>query len=287
MAGRAKTAAGQQTTLQRTGSSDSAATKLGPVHCGGLVGLSHGRWWLAAFVFVMGCQSADVKACRDQYLVTHALVAAVDPQDLASVDNALASVQTNLKVCQQANLAEETKQLTLAQRKLESHQGYLQAQGSQRELTPAQLDELEKSGDLTCPKGQQYQYKKSGKKIKCTGPQIAEMNAAEAKAYFGSRGFKLVEAPNRVKAERGSESYTFDFTDGDSSGPAACLVVFSQPGIAWQETVARLTGAMPSRLKEGTPVKVGKKELPFTLQADPVQAILRFGNCAPPETSPR
>lgn len=270
----------------RSGNADSAVSERETLRRRCRERSSHGWMWLVAIGVAAGCQPAEVKSCRDQYLVTHALVAAVDPQDLASVENALGSVQTNLKVCQTANLAEETKQLTLAQRKLESHQSYLQAQGSQRELTPAQLDELEKNGDPTCPKGQQYQYKKSGKKIKCTGPQVVQMNATEAKVYFGSRGFKVVEAPRRIKAERGSESYTFDFAAGNGDGPAQCLVVFSQPGIAWQETVSRLTGVMPSRLKEGTPVKVGKGELPFTLQADPVQAILRFGSCTPAETSP-
>jgi hypothetical protein len=226
------------------------------------------------------CQPAEVKDCRDRYLVTHAQVATVDPQDLASVEAALGSVQSNLEVCQRANLAEETKQLDTAKRKLESHQSYLRARGSQKELTPEQLDALEKDGDPECPKGQAYQYQKSGKRIRCTGPQIISMNAAQAKAYFGGRGFKVTVTDKGLKAEMGSESYSFEYAKENDAAPAQCVVVFSQPGIAWQETIARLTGAMPSRLKEGTPVRVGKLEVPFTLQADPVQAILRFGACA-------
>lgn len=228
---------------------------------------------------VMACQPAEVKECRDRYLVTHSLVAGVDPQDLASVETALAAVQGNLEVCERASLAEETKQLSTAKRKLESHQSYLHARESQKELSPEQLDALVKTGDPECPKGQAYQYKKSGKRVRCTGPQIVNMTSAEAKAYFGGRGFKMTETDKGVKAEMGSESYSFEFAKGSTSA-ADCLVVFSQPNIAWQETVARLTGAMPSRLKQGTPVRVGERELPFSVEADPLQAIVRFGNCA-------
>jgi hypothetical protein len=250
------------------------------------------RAWALAFGVVaagaaLGCQPAEVKDCRDRYLVTHAQVAAVDPQDLTSVEAALGAVQSNLEVCERANLAEESKQLDTAKRKLESHQSYLRARGAQKVLTPEQLDALEKDGDPECPKGQAYQYQKSGKRIRCTGPQIISMNAVQAKAYFGGRGFKVSDTDKGLKAEMGSESYTFEYAKEDDA-PAQCIVVFSQPGIAWQETIARLTGAMPSRLKEGTPVRVGKLEVPFTLQADPVQAILRFGACAaggPPGTS--
>ncbi len=234
--------------------------------------------WLAVSCFVAACTPAEVKECRDRYLVTHAEVAAVDPQDLSSVEAALGSVQGNLAVCERANLAEESKQLSMAKRKLESHQSYLRSRESQKELTPQQLDALEKNGDPECPKGQAYQYRKSGKKIRCTGPQILSMNAAEAKAYFGGRGFKIVDTDKGLKAEMGSESYTFEY--GDTASAAECVVIFSQPGIAWQETVARVTGAMPSRLKEGTPVRVGKLEVPYSLVTDPVQAILRFGTCA-------
>lgn len=229
---------------------------------------------------VAGCQPAEVKECRDRYLVTHAQVAAVDPQDLASVESALGAVDGNLEVCQRASLAEESKQLGMAKRKLESHQSYLRSRESQREFTPEQLDALEKNGDPECPKGQAYQYKKSGKKIRCTGPQILGMNETEAKAYFGGRGFKLNSTDKGLKAELGSEYYSFEYASNGRGSAAECVVIFSQPGIAWQETVARVTGAMPSRLKLGTPVRMGKLDVPYVLDTDPVQAILRFGTCA-------
>jgi hypothetical protein len=236
---------------------------------------------LAAIVGVLqGCQGAEVTECRERYLVTHAQVGAVDPNDLASVSSALDAVRTNLEVCERAKLTEETKQLSGALRKLESQGAFLEVQGSQKELTSEELEALEKQGDPDCPKGQVYQYKKSGKRIRCTGSQVLTMSLQQAKTYFGGRGFKLSETGDKLKTERGSESYTFDYTEEGREQPATCVVVFSPPGIAWQETVARLSGAAPARLKVGTPVRVGKSDIPYSLEADPVQAILRFGTCA-------
>lgn len=236
---------------------------------------------LAAIVGVaQGCKGAEVKECRERYLVTHVQVGAVDPNDLASVSAAVDAVRANLDVCERAKLTEETKQLSGALRKLESQGAFLEVQGSQKELTPEQLDALEKQGDPDCPKGQVYQYKKSGKRIRCTGSQILAMNQEQARTYFGARGFKLSETGAKLKAERGSESYTLDYAGEGSGNAAQCIVVFSPPGIAWQETVARLTGVAPARLKLGSPVRVGKSDVPYSLEADPVQAILRFGTCA-------
>ncbi len=184
-----------------------------------------------------------------------------------------------MAVCQKANLAEESKQLNLAKRKLESQVTYLRQIANRKELTPAEVDELVKKGDPDCPKGQSYQYRKTGKKVRCTGSQILAMGLKEAKSHFAGRGFKIHESPNGIKAELGSESYAFEYGAGPEAR-ATCVVVFSQAGIAWQETVTRVSGVMPQRLKEGTPLSLGKDEIPYTLQADPVQAILRFGNCA-------
>lgn len=241
-----------------------------------------------AFGASFACQSAEVKECRDKYLVTHAQVAAVDMNELDSVESAFGAVEANLAVCQKASLAEESKQLNVAKRKLESQVTYLRQIANRKELTPAEVDELVKKGDPDCPKGQSYQYRKTGKQVRCTGSQILGMSLKEAKSHFAGRGFKIHELTNGIKAELGSESYTFEYGAGPETR-ATCVVVFSQAGIAWQETVTRVSGVMPHRLKEGTPLTLGKDEVPYTLQVDPVQAILRFGNCSQggaPPTAP-
>lgn len=234
---------------------------------------------LLPLLVVVGCHSAEVKECRDRYLQTHASVAGVDTGDLLAVERTLAEVEANLVVCQQANLAEESKQLTTAKRKLESHQSYLRQRESHKPLTPEQIESLVHNGDPECPRGQAYLYKQSGKKIRCVGPQIVSMTLDEARAYFTGRGYTLHDKPNGVKAELGSESYHFEYAPGATDEPARCLSVFSVPGIAWQETASRVSGVKPSRLKEGTPMRVGQRDLPFVVEKDPVQAILHFGEC--------
>jgi hypothetical protein len=245
---------------------------------------SHTRRWvrglqLSALVGVCACQPAEVKECRDKYLLTHAEVGAVNMNELDSVEQALGAVETNLALCEKAKLADESKQLTLAKRKLESQAVYLRRNANRKELTVEEIDELVKQGDPSCPKGQSYQYKKTGKKVRCTGSQILAMHQKEAKAHFAGRGFRVHELASGIKAELGSESYAFDYGAGPDAR-ATCVVVFSQAGIAWQETVTRVSGVMPQRLKEGTPLTLGGEEIPYTLEADPIQAILRFGSCA-------
>jgi hypothetical protein len=246
------------------------------------LGLSRGLvpWALAASALAgLGCESADVKLCRSQYLQAYAEVAAVDTAELDSVEKALLLVNSTYEVCQRAGLAEEKKQLTVARNKLESHQAYLQRQATQKKLTPDELAKLVKQGDPYCPKGQSYTYQKAGGKVKCTGAQIADMNWKQANEYFSQRGFKLTRDGGKFKAESGSESYNYTFTGPDDAGPAKCLVVFAPAGIAWEETAARITGERPSRLKRNEPIKTARGAVPLAVEEDAVQAILRLGDC--------
>lgn len=235
---------------------------------------------LALLVFGTGCESADVKLCRSQYLQAYAEVAAVDTSELESVEKALGLVNSTFEICDRAGLGEEKKQLTVARNKLESHQTYLQRQSTQKKLTPDELAKLVKQGDPDCPKGQSYTYQKAGGKVRCTGAQIADMNWKQANEYFGQRGFKLTRDGGKFKAESGSESYNYTFAQADDPGPAKCLVVFAPAGIAWEETASRITGERPSRLKRNEPIKTSRGMVPLAIEEDAVQAILRLGDCS-------
>ncbi len=225
------------------------------------------------------CDPREVSACRDSYLSTHALVSSVDTTSLESVEQSLDAVQKTLDLCEAANLSEESGELKKARRKLQSHQSYLRQQVNQKPLTDQELAKLVKEGDPGCPRGQAYQYKNSGKKIVCKGPQLAEMNWSEADSYFTGRGYKVSKQGSELKAEYGSESYSYSFSRVDDSGPAKCLVIFASPGIAWQEAVARVTGTKPQTLKEGQPVKTKGRELALGLINDQTQAIIKLGEC--------
>jgi hypothetical protein len=162
---------------------------------------------------------------------------------------------------------------------LQSHLDYLHDHGKPKQLSAEELARLVEDGDPSCPKGQAYKPKNAEQQIRCTGPKLADMNFAQAHDFYANRGFKVHVKDAQLKAEYGSESYTYDFANKDDPKPARCIHVFAPPGISWQESVARLTGALPHRLKEGQPVKTGRGELPLTHTSDDTQAIYRLGHC--------
>jgi hypothetical protein len=232
-----------------------------------------------------GCQSKDVTDCRTKYLGAHALVSEVDTNDLESVKPALQAVTESLVICERAQLAEETEQLKSAQRKLESAEGYLLQRQSKRETTPEELVKFAVSGDPRCPRGQHYLPKATAanaapQKIRCVGPQVLQMNRTEAREYFAGRGFKITESGAALAAEFGAESYRYTYESAQESKPAQCVVIYSQPGIAWQETVARVSGVAPRRLKEGQPITLGDRQIEFKVTGDENQAVLTFGECS-------
>jgi hypothetical protein len=188
-------------------------------------------------------------------------------------------VQGALGICERARLREEVVQLNKALRKLQGHHAYLIHNEPHKDVGPAQVEELSKTGDSTCPTGQLYQYRKYEKKIRCIGPQIFEMNWREAETYFESRGYKVSKQENRLRAEYGSESYNYTFARAGDTQRATCITLFAPPGIGWQEMVSKATGVSPMSLKAGAPVNTGRKKLALGLIEDPTQAIIRLGEC--------
>jgi hypothetical protein len=234
---------------------------------------------IALLLLAAACESADAKRCRAEYLGTHAMVPTIDVDDFESVDKGLAAVESTTKVCTAAGLREELEQLEKVKNQLASHRDYLHTHGKPKQLTPAELEKLLTDGDPACPKGQAYKPKNSEKEVRCTGPKLADMNWSEAKAFYAGRGFKMSEQGNVLRAEYGSESYSYHYGRTNDDKPASCVEVFAPPGIAWQESVSRLTGTAPHRLAEGKPVKTSRGELALSHTKDATQAIYRLGAC--------
>jgi hypothetical protein len=229
--------------------------------------------------FGTACESADAKRCRAEYLGTHAMVPGIDVDDFESVDRGLAAVESTTKVCTAAGLREELEQLEKVKNQLESHRDYLHTHGKPRQLAPGELEKLLADGDPNCPKGQAYKPKGSDKEVRCSGPKLADMNWSQAKAFYQGRGFKMSEQASVLRAEYGSESYSYHYAAANDAKPANCIEVFAAPGISWQESVSRLTGTPPHRLAEGKPVKTSRGELPLSHTKDETQAIYKLGSC--------
>lgn len=242
-------------------------------NCGVTVAMLFGLTATAA------CESSEAKQCRAQYLATHALLDSVDVDDFKSVEQGLETVKSTTTACKAAGLTDELEQLAKVEAKLQSNFDYLRTHGTPKKLSAEALAQLVEEGDPNCPKGQAYKPKASEQQIKCTGPKLVDMNWQQARAFFERRGFKFSESGSSLKAEYGSESYTFEYDKPNDDKPARCVRVFAAPGISWQESVARLTGSPPHRLKEGQPVATSRGKLPLAHTPDTTQAIYRIGHC--------
>lgn len=218
----------------------------------------------ASLVGLLGCDP-EAKLCRERMQSAQGVVAQVDGKSRASVEQSLAAVSEAHDACEKAKLGSEREQLLKAKNELSAQRDLLQRRESKKKLaapTAAELAELVKRGDPSCPKGQAYKPKDSKSEVRCTGAQLVDMSRAALETYFGERRFKLTsqDDPPSLRAEHGAETFVFSFERGDESAPR-CVTAYAVSGVSWQEVAARLTGASPEKLKLDQPVKSAKGEL--------------------------
>lgn len=244
--------------------------------------------WVAAGGLV-ACDP-DAKLCHERMTSAQAIVQQVDSKSIASVNQSLSAVSAAHAACEKAKLGDEREQLLKAKNELSAQLELLERRASRKKQQAPSADELArlvKSGDPDCPKGQAYKPKGSKAEVRCTGPQIADMNAQAVRAYFGDRHFKLTsqDSPAEVRAEQGSELYVFSYEKPDAAAPR-CVTAYAAPGLSWQELTARLTGAAPEKLKLDAPVKSGRGELALKVEHPTDKPTIRLGDCgqivAPP-----
>ena len=209
----------------------------------------------------------------------------VDAKDPASLEKSLAAVEAARAACEKAELGREREELLKAKNQLSAQLDYIRKKANRREtrkLTPEQLAVFLKSGDPSCPKGQGYKHKPSGKEIKCAGPQIVEMSWPSAKDYFESRGYKVttLTGPPTLKAEYGAELYVFSYSAVEDLQAARCVRLYPPPGIPWQEWTSRATGTPPNRLKPGGTVKSAHGDLPLQVEDTESKVLVHIGSCA-------
>jgi hypothetical protein len=232
----------------------------------------------------------DAKLCRERMTSAQPIVAQVDGKSIASVERSLAVVSDAHAACDKAQLGSEREQLLKAKHELSAQLDLLQQRERRRKLQAPSADELAlllKNGDPSCPKGQAYKPKGAASEVRCTGPQVADLNESALKRYFGDRRFKLTskESPSELRAELGSELYVFSFDKPGATAPR-CITAYAAPGLSWQEVTARLTGVDPEKLKLDTPVRSGRGELALKVEHPTDKPTIHLGDCgqivAPP-----
>src|SRR6478735_398491 len=185
---------------------------------------------LSLLVLLPSCDP-DAKACRDNMASAQAIVNKVDPKSQASVQESLTAVTAAHAACEKAKLGDEREQLLKAKNQLTAQLNVLEARARRKKLqapTPEELADLIKNGDPSCPKGQAYKPQNSKSEVRCTGAQIADMNAEQLKAYYGDRHFKITEtaSPAEIRAEHGAELYRFAFDKLSDPAPR-CVTAFA------------------------------------------------------------
>jgi hypothetical protein len=160
----------------------------------------------------LGC-SQESRLCRSERDRAQEIVKALDSKSTESLGNAVRALEAAVTACEKASMGAEREKLVQAKNEIAAHLALLEKRARRKKAaSPEELRRLEREGDPTCPKGQGY--KQAGvKEIKCTGPQLVDMNMDAAEQYFSSRHYKLAksDAPPRLRAEQGAEVYVFTY----------------------------------------------------------------------------
>jgi hypothetical protein len=233
-----------------------------------------------------GCKSEADRACLDLFTSSQATVLEVKAEDLASVDGSVAAITSALRACEAAGRGGEVDELTQAHEQLSAHRDRLvrraEMLAQRTELAPGELEKLVSTGDPKCPRGQGYLHGKSGKRIRCVGPQPIDMSSEQAEQYFKGRGYKLSRgaSPLELRFEYGAELLVFTYSEALRSGPPRCVVLYPSPDMSWQEATARLTGVSPARLSPGRPIVGAARPLALKVEESAQKVSAHIGDCS-------
>jgi hypothetical protein len=237
---------------------------------------------LIAALWCAGCNE-ETRRCQSLMTSAQDIVNKVDGKQQTSVEQSLAAVEAARAACEKAGRNTERDELTRAKNELQAHLDYMKRKAAEprvEKLTPDQIAALVKNGDPSCPKGQAYK-RTPAQEIRCTGPQIADMDWKSADAYYTNRGYKVTStpAPPTLRAEYGAELVVFTFATQNDDQPAKCIAFYPPMGISWQEATGRITGVQMRKLENATTVKTGHGERPLKIDQSETKLIVYVGDC--------
>jgi hypothetical protein len=210
------------------------------------------------------------------------IVSKVDGKQQSSVEGSLAAVESARDACEKAGRNTESDELLRAKNQLQAQLDYLKRKTEPPvpKLSADQIAALVKGGDPACPKGQAYRRSPT-QEIRCTGPQIVDMNWKGADAYYTNRGYKLTRtpAPPTLRAEYGAELIVFTFAAQNDDQPSKCIAYYPPPGMSWQEATGRLTGTPMKKLEDAKSIKTSRGETPLRVDQTETKLIVYIGDC--------
>ena len=105
--------------------------------------------------FAIGCKDEATRACQTELQQAQEVVKS-QGGSRSGVEQSIAAVDRALALCRTAKRSSEVEQLTNARRELASHLEVLNERAGKQKRskpTPAEVDELIKHGDPSCPRG--------------------------------------------------------------------------------------------------------------------------------------
>jgi len=232
----------------------------------------------------MACNPLKFKECRDQMGSSQQVLLDMDDQSISDVEKSLTAVQSAIGACEDVVGDADVAKLKDAEGKLTKQLSGLRARGvpkARPELSEAELGRLKTNGDPDCPRGQEYEHPQNKQRIRCTGPQVIEMNEAQAIHQFNERrGFTVHPEGATLRFESGAEVVEFSFKAAHSATPAQCVSITGEPGIAWQELVARATGVQPRPMKLGRPITTSRGPMQLLVEGGGEQFVVKLGSCS-------
>jgi hypothetical protein len=234
-------------------------------------------------MLAVACDPFAIQKCHDQMTSSQEVMLKIDTNELEQVDRALVAVDETLTACKKAALAEEISKVQEARRQLSAQAEGLRARANRKkrpQLSNAEMEALKKEGDPSCPQGQQYEHAQNQALIRCTGPQLIEMNWAQTLEYFERRGFTSRPEGSVLSMELGVEAYDFHFAEAESNKGPDCVEIVAKPGVPWQEIVTRASSVHPRKLKLGSPVPTKRGAMDLLVEGDSSQYTVKLGKCA-------
>lgn len=254
------------------------------------LGARTGTWGMGFFivlagVVLLGCNPLKFKECRDEMTSSQQVLLDMDDQRLEDVEKSLKSVERALGACRGVIGESDVAKLDDAKTKLDKQLMGLRARAVVKPrpvLSEEQLARLQKQGDPGCPRGQEYEHPQNKQRVRCTGPQVMEMNWVTAIEQFNQRrGFAVQPQGSKLRFESGAEVVEFSFKEQNSKAPAQCVSVVGEPGISWQELVARATGVQPRVMKLDKPIPSARGPISLLVEGTPEQFVVKLGSCEP------
>lgn len=235
---------------------------------------------VALVTCTLGCEDKAQTDCNARVQGAEVRMVATNLKDKKSIEATMDELKGALAACGKAGDQAATKDIDEAIDNFSQHLVKLEQSKDLPKAAAIQsvtTEELLKSGDPNCPRGQSWMHPALQKEILCSGPSLFEMKPSEAITHLPRTGFALNKKGEVLEFRRKERVYRYHFDKLKAEASARCL----QIGLAAEETVqqgvAMATGVQLSKIELGKPVPLQGREIALTF--DDKERAVSLGDC--------